>query len=134
LDFTVELIAKRVLAKKMKLNWKQWLRSKQNHMLVKSVVAILLMGLAFRLVFFRSTRLSPALEQTPFAEKTVLPEETPFTEKNVLPEETPSSEKTLPAGENPIAEKTVLPKPPVVPTPVSVPVQESGDQVPPRGN
>jgi len=62
----------------MKLNWKQWFRNKQNHMLVKLVVAILLMGLAFRLVFFRSTRLSPVLEETPFAEKTVLPEETPF--------------------------------------------------------
>jgi hypothetical protein len=73
------------------------------------VVAILLMGLAFRLVFFRSTRLSPVLEETPFAEKTVLPEETP------------------------IAEKTVPPKPPPVPTSVSVPVQENGDQVPSTG-
>jgi hypothetical protein len=105
----------------MKLNWNQWFRNKQNHMLVKLVVAILLMGLAFRLVFFRSTRLSPVLEETPFAEMTVLPEETPFAEKTVLPEETP------------IAEKIVPPKPPPVPTPVSVPVQENGDQVPSTG-
>jgi hypothetical protein len=89
----------------MKLNWKQWFRNKQNHMLAKLVVAILLMGLAFRLAFFRSTTLSPVLEETPFVEKAVLPK---------------------PPDVNIIT--------PVVPTPVSAPVQENGDQVPGKGN
>ncbi|KAG2677083.1 hypothetical protein I3760_12G082200 [Carya illinoinensis] len=58
----------------MKLNCTQWLRNKQGHMLLKLVVAILFMGLAFRLVFFRSTRLPPVLEEIPLTEKTELAE------------------------------------------------------------
>ncbi|KAG6636626.1 hypothetical protein I3843_11G121000 [Carya illinoinensis] len=59
----------------MKLNWKQWFRNFQNRMLLKLMIAILLMGLAFRLVFFRSTGLSSVLEEkSPFPEKTVLSE------------------------------------------------------------
>lgn len=43
-------------------------------MLLKLVLAILFMGLAFRLVFFRSTRLPPVLEEIPLAKKSVLAE------------------------------------------------------------
>ncbi|KAF5478121.1 hypothetical protein F2P56_004708 [Juglans regia] len=59
----------------MKLNWKQWFRNFQNRMLLKLMIAILLMGLSFRLVFFRSTGLPSVLEEkSPLPEKTVLSE------------------------------------------------------------
>ena len=74
-------------------------------MLLKLVVPILLMGFAFRLVFFRSTTVSPILEQTPIAQKNVVPIPNP----NPTPNPNP----------NP---------------PVYVQVQGNEDQVPPKGN
>ena len=78
-------------------------------MLGKMVVAILLMGFALRLVFFRSTRLPPILEATPIAKKSVLPISNPPVP--VLP----------------------IPNPPAL-VPVQENENENGDHVPPNGN
>uniref|UniRef100_A0A5B7BGU1 Uncharacterized protein n=1 Tax=Davidia involucrata TaxID=16924 RepID=A0A5B7BGU1_DAVIN len=58
----------------MRLNWKSWWwpLHKHNHLLVKLAVSILLVGLAFRLLFSRSNGFSNVAE-TPFLEKTVNP-------------------------------------------------------------
>lgn len=55
------------------LNWKPWFPHKQNQLLVKVAVGFLLMGLAFRLLFIRSTDISPEIE-TPFPQETHLPQ------------------------------------------------------------
>ena len=88
-------------------------------MLGKMVVAILLMGFALRLVFFRSTRLSPILEATPIAKKSVLPI------------------SNLPVSVLPISNPPVpvlpIPNPPAL-VPVHENENENGDHVPPNGN
>ena len=87
----------------MKLNW---FRNKQNHMLLKLVVPILLMGFAFRLVFFRSTTVSPILEQTPIAQKNVVPIPIP------IPSPNPNPKTVSPIlEETPIAQNSVVPNP-----------------------
>ncbi|XP_050269042.1 protein trichome birefringence-like 23 [Quercus robur] len=119
----------------MKLNW---FRNKQNHMLVKLVVAILLMGFAFRLVFFRSTTVSPILEQTPIARKSVLPNPNPSPSPNPNPktvspilEETNISQKSVVPIPIPIPNPTPNPNPN---PPVYVQVQGNEGQVPPKEN
>ena len=58
--------------KKMKLlNLKLWLSQKHKHLLVKFLVGFLLVGLAFRLLFVRSSDISSKLE-TPFPQETLL--------------------------------------------------------------
>lgn len=87
------------------------------------MVAILLMGFALRLVFFRSTRLSPILEATPIAKKSVLPiSNLPV---SVLPISNPPI-PVLPIS-NPAVPVLPIPNPPAL-----VPVQENEDQVPPN--
>ncbi|RVX04046.1 Protein trichome birefringence-like 23 [Vitis vinifera] len=56
------------MVKNMGLNWRLWSLHKHNHLLVKVAVSILLMGLAFRLLFVHST-----VPETPFVEKPVIP-------------------------------------------------------------
>lgn len=56
--------------KKMKVGWKQWSPQKHKYLIVKFAVAFLFVGLALRLLFFRSTVISPSIE-TPFPEKAV---------------------------------------------------------------
>ncbi|KAK9275089.1 hypothetical protein L1049_022348 [Liquidambar formosana] len=89
------------MAKEMKLNGKLWCFHKHNHLLVKVVVSILLVGLAFRLLFFRSIGFSPVLE-TPLLEKTTVPE--PPVSVDLVPESTvpvnfPQNGDQLPHGE-----------------------------------
>ena len=109
-------------------------------MLVKLVVAILLMGFAFRLVFFRSTTVSPILEQTPIARKSVVPNPSPSPNPNpktVSPilEETNISQKSVVPIPNPIPNPNPTPTPNPNPNPpVYVQVQGNEDQVPPKGN
>ena len=121
----------------MKLNW---FRNKQNHMLLKLVVPILLMGFAFRLVFFRSTTVSPILEQTPIAQKNVVPIPIPIPSPNPNPktvspilEETPIAQNSVVPNPNPNSNPGPNPNPTLNP-PVFVQVQENKDQVPPKGN
>ncbi|KAK7825601.1 hypothetical protein CFP56_032969 [Quercus suber] len=88
----------------MKLNW---FRNKQNHMLLKLVVPILLMDFAFRLVFFRSTTVSPILEQTPIAQKSVVPIPIPIPIP-IQPNPNPNPKTVSPVlEETPIAQKSV---------------------------
>ena len=55
------------MVKKMGLNWRQWSLHKHNHLLVRVAVSLLLMGLAFRLLFVHST-----VPEAPFVEKPVI--------------------------------------------------------------
>lgn len=62
------------MLEEMKLKWKLWLSNyKAKHFMLKLAVSILLIGLAFRFFFFRSTGISPVSE-TPFVAKPELPE------------------------------------------------------------
>lgn len=62
----------------MKLNWKPCLSlNKHNHFLVKLAVAILLMGLAFRLFFFRSEEFPAPDLESPVVDKTEVVEAKP---------------------------------------------------------
>ncbi|KAJ9173703.1 hypothetical protein P3X46_016813 [Hevea brasiliensis] len=56
----------------MKLIWRLWSLNKHNHWLFKLAVAILLMGLSFRLFFYQSTTFEPNFEH-PFLDKTQVP-------------------------------------------------------------
>lgn len=56
------------MVKNMGLNWRLWSLHKHNQLLVKVAVSILLMGLAFRLLFVHST-----VPETPFVEKPAIP-------------------------------------------------------------
>lgn len=55
------------------LNWKPWFHHKHRHLLLKLGVGFLLVGIAFRLLFIRSTDVSQELE-TPFPQETHLPQ------------------------------------------------------------
>lgn len=59
------------MLKKMLFHWKSWWRSlyKQNHFVLKLGFSILLLGLAFRLLFSRSDVISE-VQETPFVQKT----------------------------------------------------------------
>ena len=69
----------------MKLIWRLRSLNKHNHWLLKLAVAIMLMGIAFRLFFNQSTRFEPNLD-TPFVDKATavpkslddIPKPTPF--------------------------------------------------------
>lgn len=62
------------MLEEMKLKWKLWLSNyKAKHFMLKLAVSILLIGLAFRFFFFRSTGISP-ISETPFVAKPELPE------------------------------------------------------------
>ena len=105
-------------------------------MLLKLVVAILLMGFACRLLFFRSTTVSPILEQTPITRKSVVPNPNPSPSPNPNPktlspilEETNISQKSVVPIPNPNPTPNPNPNPPVY-----VQVQGNEDQVPPKGN
>ncbi|PON82469.1 Trichome birefringence-like family [Trema orientale] len=78
----------------MKLNWKLWLPQRHKSMLVKFAVAVLLMGLAFRLLLVRSTDISSPVE-TPFPEtqKTVAFEPPASLEAEENEEQIPRTEK-----------------------------------------
>ncbi|XP_022995830.1 protein trichome birefringence-like 24 [Cucurbita maxima] len=82
----------------MKFNWKLPFPFKRNHVLIlKLVLPILLLGIAFRF-FFASSGDIPAVLETPLTERTAPPTilESPLTEQNDVPEilETPLSNKT----------------------------------------
>lgn len=79
------------MVKNMGLNWRLWSLHKHNHLLVKAAVSILLMGLAFRLLFVPST-----VPETPFVEKPVIPN--------------PPVSEDVPEIRDPIPEKVVAEK------------------------
>lgn len=79
------------MVKNMGLNWRLWSLHKHNHLLVKVAVSILLMGLAFRLLFVHST-----VPETPFVEKPVIPN--------------PPVSEDVPEIRDPIPEKVVAEK------------------------
>lgn len=79
------------MVKNMGLNWRLWSLHKHNHLLVKAAVSILLMGLAFRLLFVHST-----VPETPFVEKPVIPN--------------PPVSEDVPEIRDPIPEKVVAEK------------------------
>lgn len=54
----------------MKLYWKQSFPQKHKYLLVKLGVSFLFLGLAFRLLFVRSTEISPKIE-SPFPQNTL---------------------------------------------------------------
>jgi len=60
------------MLKKMLFHWKSWWKSvyKQNHFVLKLGFSILLVGLAFRLLFSRSDVISE-VQETPFVQKTL---------------------------------------------------------------
>lgn len=82
----------------MKFNWKPPFLFKRNNVLIlKLVLPILLLGIAFRFLFAGSGDI-PAILEAPLTERTAAPTilETPLTEKNDIPAvlETPLSKKT----------------------------------------
>jgi len=82
----------------MKFNWTLPFPFKRNHVLIlKLVLPILLLGIAFRFLFASSGDI-PAVLETPLTERTAPPTilESPLTEQNDVPEilETPLSKKT----------------------------------------
>lgn len=79
------------MVKNMGLNWRLWSLHKHNQLLVKVAVSILLMGLAFRLLFVHST-----VPETPFVEKPVIPN--------------PPVSEDVPEIRDPIPEKVVAEK------------------------
>lgn len=79
------------MVKNMGLNWRLWSLHKHNHLLVKVAVSILLMGLAFRLLFVHST-----VPETPFVEKPAIPN--------------PPVSEDVPEIRDPIPEKVVAEK------------------------
>lgn len=79
------------MVKNMGLNWRLWSLHRHNHLLVKAAVSILLMGLAFRLLFVHST-----VPETPFVEKPVIPN--------------PPVSEDVPEIRDPIPEKVVAEK------------------------
>ncbi|XP_031255487.1 protein trichome birefringence-like 23 isoform X2 [Pistacia vera] len=101
----------------MKLNWKLCPSvNKYNQLLLKLAVAILLMGLAFRFLFFSSQEFSsPDLETTPVVAKTDVAEATPpdnftidvseYEDQNLEPEKEPDDENDTPQKENDTPQK-----------------------------
>ena len=78
----------------MGVNWKSWSLNKHHHMLVKLAVAILLVGLAFRLFVSRSKGFaidleSPGLEKEQVQEPDLKPP---------VPVEIPENEDQIPLG------------------------------------
>lgn len=119
----------------MKLNWMHWFNHKHKHLVVKFGVAILLMGLAFRLFLSTSNRFSPKLE-APFPEKTADSEQPIAVQfpQNEDHDEIPfpGKETQFPEKETHFPEKTVDSEPPI-----SGLVPEDGDQdqiAPSNGN
>lgn len=82
----------------MKFNWKLPFPFKRNHLFIlKLVLPILLLGIAFRFLFISSNDM-PTILETPLTEKTAAPTilEIPSTKKSDIPGilGTPLSEKT----------------------------------------
>lgn len=64
------------MVKNMGTNWRNWSLHKHNHLLVKAAVSILLVGVAFRLLFVHSS-----VPEAPFVQKPAIP--TPPVVENV---------------------------------------------------